>query len=1466
VIARVAVGSDGAHNRSDPVETFDGLGLIGPEGGAMVERSSTGSVGSSSEHTDDVRAPVAVAERRTFFIADVRGYSTFTRERGDAAAAILAQRFADLARDAVEARSGRVLELRGDEAFAVFESTPQAVRAAIDVQATFAEESRSDPAFQLPVGIGIDVGEAVPVEGGYRGAAVNMAARLCSSAAAGQVLVTRGVVDAVGILEDITFADRGQATFKGFEEPVEVIEALGVVQGRAVETSPDVTRAVSERALPPELDPITPLIDREREVRWLRGTWRQVRRGHGRILLISGAAQIGKTRLAAELASFVHATGADVRYTGQGGTGTALAMSAIRDVTLTRGPVLLILDDIDVAGPAPMQALGELCDEISEHPALVLGLLRDRAASSELSSLVDRVDERGDGHRTLGPFGQDDVRGIVRLYLGEAEKEAPVESFTRASEGVPGRVHEVVSDWTRSEASRRLASAAEFLATSRERHAADLEFANNAIALKLGRLYTVGGRDVLASDTCPYKGLAQFDASDSPYFFGRERLVGELAARTVATGLLGVVGASGSGKSSAIAAGLVPSLEAGLLPGSERWSHITMRPSNHPVRELQRALGTENGQLLEAAALSTGDGGRLVLVVDQFEEVFTLCADEEERAKFIEALTASALRWPDHLIVIVIIRADHYGDCADFSDLSRALASNHVLVGALSREELARAIELPARRVGVRIDSALVEALVDEVALEPGGLPLLSTALVELWRSRDSGWIRMHTFERTGGVRGAVARLAEASYSALSEAEQLTARRIFLRLVVAEDGEAINRRRASLDEFDVDKDPAAAAVIARMTQDRLLTVGDGTVEVSHEALLREWPRLRGWLDEDVQGRQLHAHLTEAARQWTASGEDPADLYRGARLVSAVDWTAEHTVELNARERKFLERSRQATQADVQRTRRTNRRLRASLVGVATFLVVALIGGSLALQQRSSARTAATIADSKRLAAQAVADQDPGESLRLALAGLSIDDSVDTRSALLQVLQREPSLVGLIPATREVGDVAITPDGGTLIANEGGSLDFYGTDSQAPVADPMPVLEEGSTLAVDHGGRTVAFLGKTSGQSYLGFVDARTHDVVHRIPFRPGIGLMSAGFSPNGQRLAVATGDWGPLSRSPRKVFLFDRATARRVSSLKVGTFSLDEEMGTGDARHWTAIAYLPDGRLAVSWFTGGQFEGGTAIWNLRSHRPVQSFSVGGPALAVSRDGQQLAVGEITGRVAVIDLASGMTKSLSSPHTGPVTDVAFTADGQSVISSGNDGQIKSWDVTTGLPGATLPGSGSLAVTPDGRTLFLGGPGSSITAWDLSGARGLAQSVNIGSGYPQFDVDGTDGLVAYQLPGGGGTQPPKDIGLWNPETGRTSEIPSISGQTCYPAFSPDGSLVMERCDGDYLWRTRSNNPRPSIAVWAIRSSAWAGRVVHAKGAVWAGAFSPDGRTFATSASEPRQVRSPSGIRRR
>jgi hypothetical protein len=210
------------------------------------------------------------------------------------------------------------------------------------------------------------------------------------------------------------------------------------------------------------------------------------------------------------------------------------------------------------------------------------------------------------------------------------------------------------------------------------------------------------------------------------------------------------------------------------------------------------------------------------------------------------------------------------------------LAANHVLVGPMDANELRRAVQLPARQAGLQLEPGLCEAMVDEVAEEPGGLPLLSCALLESWQHRSGRTLTLAAYQQTGGVRGAVARLAEHAWQQLDPDDQAVARRILLRLAGPGEGEAVVRRRVPLEEFTTGRDERVQAVLDTLTDQRLLTRGEGSVEVAHEALLREWPRLRGWLEDDVQGRALHRHLIAAAREWDRSGRDPGELYRGAR--------------------------------------------------------------------------------------------------------------------------------------------------------------------------------------------------------------------------------------------------------------------------------------------------------------------------------------------------------------------------------------------------------------------------------------------------------------------------------------------------------------------------------------------------------------------------------------------------------
>jgi WD40 repeat protein/class 3 adenylate cyclase len=1367
----------------------------------------------------------------TFLIADVRGFTRFTAERGDAAAALLAKRLADLARDAMEARGGRVIELRGDEALAVFESPSQAVRAAVEFQATCAEESEADPAFPLPVGIGIDSGEAVPVEDGYRGVALNMAARLCSNAGAGQVLVTRTIFGSTEAADaGVTFVERGPASFKGFEQAVDVIEAVAS-QASAAPTRVGPTLGLTkeqERGIPAELDPLTPLVDREHEMRWLRGTWRMVRRGGGRMLFVTGPAQIGKTRLAGEIAAHVHADGGAIRYAGPGGAATAMSLSAIRGARAASTPTLVVLDDVDVAGPQVAEELQASLEALSGHPVLVLGLLRDVAAVADLAPLIERADVRGDGHRDLAPLDLDGVRGIVRLYVGQEETNAPVESIARASHGVPGRVHEVVSEWARAEASRRLAAAAEFLAAGRDRHASDLEFANNVIGLKLGSLYSVEGRDVLAVETCPYKGLAAFEWDDSAFFFGRERLVGELAARTVQVGLLGVVGASGSGKSSVMGAGLLPSLGAGLLPGSEDWKQVAIRPGEHPMNALRAALSSQAEDPIATVVEALTPEGRLVLVVDQFEETFTLCDNEAERSEFVAALTGAAKRWPENIAVILAIRGDYYGHCAPYPDLAESLAANHVLVGPLTHEELKRVIELPARRAGLRVESSLADALVEEVSEEPGGLPLLSTALVELWQTREDGWIRMEAHEQTGGVRGAVSRLAETSYEQLSPAEREAARRVFLRLVGSGEGEAVTRRRVQLDELDLSRDADAAAVLTRLTEDRLLTKTEDTVEVAHEALLREWPRIRSWLDEDQQGHQLRQHLTHSARQWEETGRDASEVYRGARLSAALDWAATRGPDLNELERDFLSESRQASEREADRQRRTNRRLRGLLVGTALLLVVALLAGGLALVQRGRADNQARIATARELAAAAVAnlDVDPERSILLALAAVDATWQTDhtARPEAVEALHRSLQESRVVLTAPQGGGVAISADG-TRFATTGadGTATVWAIETGKRLltlrgheggVNGIAFSPDGSLLATAGDDRTVRLWDATTG---------RQVQVLRRHRDR----VLGVAFSPDGSRLATSSKD------DTVRIWDVEAETQYLVLRGPPGeTFS----------NYSGPPVFSPDGSRLTS---GGWFS--TPIWDLATGTiskvlPRQSFKARG--VAFSPDGTLVATA-LELNVQTWDAETGKPHTTFAGHTGPVRSIAYSPDGSRIATGAEDGTARVWDAETGESVLTLDGHSvgvdQVAFAPSGHRLLTGGMDGTTRLWDVSLTGGRDWLTVPGPadrlGGVSFSPDGDTFAVPRQVSG---------VTIRDVETG--ARIITLKGHDATirrMVFSSDGTRLVGAA-GSLL----ADFNVTTAPVWDVTTGELVKTLSGHSKSTTAVAISPDGRRLATS----------------
>jgi len=851
-----------------------------------------------------------------FLIADIRGYTSFTRTHGSERAAELASAFAGLCREAVEAHDGSVIELRGDEALATFASPRQALRAATQLQIVAADESAVNPNMPFNIGIGIDVGEAVPVENGYRGDALNFAARLCSAAGAGEILASEGVSLLAGGMDGITVEPVNGLSLKGIGTEVKA--------GRIVAARPAILVGTSTAStLPVELDPLTPIFGRDSEARSLRWAWRTARRGKGRTIAITGATGIGKTRLAAEAAVLAARDGATIAYASAFRSGMSGVIDSVR---ANKSPTLLVIDDLESATNEDLSAVRGLAN--SQAPNSLLIAVATDDARPDVSAVLHALGTTAKV-MALAPIDDDAVGQIVAGYATDADGPPPVWAIAQASGGRPAQVHELSATWARQQAAKRLGNAASKTADGRrDLRQLESEVASNVIDLQLAqaRLNLVGRSQRQAEDVCPYMGLVAFDVCDAGLFYGRERLVAEMVGRLAGASFLAVVGPSGSGKSSAVRAGLLPALTSGALPGSEQWLPVVVRPGAQPMRELDRVLyasisaeerdrvsqsnsadSNSRDDPLAAVASVIERPASVLLIVDQFEELFTI-ADAAERDEFIGALERAVAA--EAATIVIALRADFYGRCAAYPALSGMLGGGHILVGPMSATEYGRAIEGPARRSGLTIDPSLVDALVLDVLDQPGALPLLSTALVELWEKREGRAIRLSAYAATGGVRGAVGRLAEAAYGGFDAAEQSTTRGLFLRLS-AGDGDSVVRRRVPLSDLDLANNTTLAAVVKKLTDARLVTVDDGSIEVAHEALLREWPRLVGWLEEDRAGRRLREHLVSTAREWNTGGRDPAELYRGTRLATAIDWTTDHNLELTDTERSFLTESRAA---------------------------------------------------------------------------------------------------------------------------------------------------------------------------------------------------------------------------------------------------------------------------------------------------------------------------------------------------------------------------------------------------------------------------------------------------------------------------------------------------------------------------------------------------------------------------
>jgi len=1019
------------------------------------------------------------------------------------------------------------------------------------------------------------------------------------------------------------------------------------------------------------------------------------RRGQARVVV--GSPGIGKSRLLAELAQRAAARGVIVRF-GQGGAGATDALHAESDRLS-----MLILDDLDAAPPEDLARVTAFLQSTQSRPVVTILSCRDPVRIGDLASLPKLV---------LSPLDDHAVAEIVRVYAPTIN-DATAAAAAVNTGGVPARVHRAASEWAFARAGRRIDRAVAD-AAERRRWLANMQDEIVAGVLDLAHVRAQARRlrpaapDVVP---CPYKGLARFETADADLFHGREALVAEIVARLSAAPLVAVVGGAGTGKSSLVRAGLLPALASGVLPDSNQWHQILVTPAS--TKSLAQPL------------VDAGDG-TVLLVVDQFEEVFT-ALDPAQREEFLTAMVGGTTAGR----VVITVRSDFYARCAEHHGLSRLVTANTLPVRPMVEDELRRAIEGPARPAALRFEDGLVDRLVNDAA--GASLAELSTALWSLWRSRSGRTLTLAGYVASGGVPAAIKTFAESSFAEMAaEDERAAARRILLGLAQIADGhDAVGRAvdRAALVAAAGASGPAA---MDRLAEHRMVTVADGAVELCHEALLSHWPRLRAWVDDEALEGRLGERVAAAASAWSEQGGRGGRLYRGAQLVVALDWDREHPGALGEREHEFLTASQRALLVQETRRRQRTRRLTQWFVATVIALLLAVAVAVVAVSQRLDATSAGSRADAQRLAAQALAEPDLRRATLLAVAGTTVAGTGDPSAidAVRAALLRFPDVVAA--AGDGITAMSLSPDGQTVAAGSSDGAVWFldaqtlGTTARIEYPGHGPI----NGLAFMPDGRRLVTWGRGETASIV------VWDIVSRAPDGPAFGQIwpgsAGGLLADGGTLLVAQhGENGT-------------ATTAVAWSMEARTPSTAYDLPSGNV---DGLAVAPDGRRVALGTVGG-----TLVVELATGVTHEVRNARHPS-ALSPDGRTLLTAE-GGDVVVWDVDSGRREGEARRHAGDVHGTAWSADGRAFASVGSDGLIVVWDARTLRPMKVFRGhEGAVRVArfaADGRTLYTAGDDGSLLSWDLTGTRGVATTLS-GAGDPASIIRMACALAARDMSG-------------------------------------------------------------------------------------------------------------------
>ncbi|MGW0734398.1 nSTAND1 domain-containing NTPase [Streptomyces sp. NPDC002851] len=979
---------------------------------------------------------------------------------------------------------------------------------------------------------------------------------------------------------------------------------------------------------------------------------------------------------------------------------------------------------------------------------------------------------------------------------------------------------------------------------------------------------------------CPYRGLASYRREDAQWFFGRERsteaLVGQLRAVRETGGLVMLVGASGAGKSSLLNAGLVPTLRNGglgdegggegdesaagaagpvlqFVPGGDPLAELTRQIPElaHALSVAEKSAGREPGTprfahavreaiRAWAAGREASSAARPVVIVDQFEEMFTLCSDEETRRTFIQLLHAACSpadggeRAP--ALVVLGIRADFYEECLRYPELADALQHRHMVLGPLTTAELRKAVTGPAKAVGLELESGLAELIVREVstdgprgAHDAGVLPLLSHALLATWQRRKTGRLTLAGYRAAGGIQGAVAATAERAWSGLDPAARTAARLLLLRLVrLGEDTQATRRRgtRRQLAEESTDPGKMEQSLEA-LVRARLVTLDSETVEITHEALLHAWPRLRDWIDEDRNDHLLRQRLEEDGRAWEDSGRDPSLLYRGSRLEQAHAWAKSAGNSLLTRGAvEFLA-------ASARLRRRTVWLSRGAVAALVVLSMVAVAAAVVAGQQRDDAVFEQVVADADR--AQYT---DPSLSAQLDLVAHRLrPDDAGTKNRLMSIVNA-PLATPLLGHTGAVYLTSFSPNGQLLAtASYDRTVRLWDVSDRSrpkPLGKPLTGHTSWvSTAVFSPDGTTLA---SASDDGTIRLWDVR--DPRHPRPLgKPLTGhdgtVYLLAFSPDGRTLASASED--------RTVGLWDVHDPSRPKVL---------DALKGHTAAVRSVAFSPDGKTLAA----GADNGAIRLWKLagqRDPKPIDTVLTGHRgtvhSVAFAPDGRTLASGGSDETLRLWNVADPRdAQSIGEPlagHTGPIWSVAFNPDGTMLAAGSADSTASLWNVRdrehpsqVGEPLAG--GSGemyAIGFSPDGRTLATGSGDNKVRLWSIPTSDMIGR---IGAFRPDGKVLATvarDHMVRMWNV----ARPHRPVSLSGPFKQGDEDVHTL-------VFSPDGRTLAVLTSGAVqLWDvTKPTRPVPYGQPVEL-GTRFAGP--HAL------AFSPDGRTLATAQTD-------------